>query len=128
MKTSEQDATQLYVLKLLPTSTGTQLNVQVELRENHSVFDGHFPGLPILPGVYLIQMIKDSLNSFLRDNYRVHSADTVKFLLPVEPGKNNMLRMEMTLKESVDKLMVTANSFFEDNTIHFKYKGEFVKS
>ena len=128
MKTSEQDATQLYALKLLPTSTGTQLNVQVEIVENHAVFDGHFPGLPILPGVYLIQMIKDSLNSFLPGNYRVHSADTVKFLLPVEPGKNNMLRMEMTLKESVDKLIVTAISFLEDNTIHFKYKGEFVRS
>lgn len=128
MKTSDQNISQLYTLQQLPTSDAGQLNVRVEISENHSVFDGHFPGLPILPGVYLIQMIKDSLNAFLPGNYSARAVDSVKYLVPVEPNKNNVLRLEMTLKESDSNMVVSTNSYFEDNTVHFKFKGEFVRS
>lgn len=128
MKTSDQNISQLYTFQQLPTSDTGQLNVRVEISENHAVFDGHFPGLPILPGVYLIQIIKDSLNTFLPGNYNARAVDFVKYLVPVEPNKNNVLRLEMTLKESDSNMVVSANSYFEDNTVHFKFKGEFVRS
>lgn len=128
MKTDKSDSTSLYFLEQLPSTDNSQLNVLVNIDENNSVFDGHFPGLPILPGVYLIQIIKDSLNSFFPNNYQLKTAGTVKYLKPVEPRKSNKLKIEITWSESIDGLKVSAISFLEDDSIHFKFNGEFVKS
>lgn len=128
MKTNPLDTAPLYVLKRLPSDTESQLNISVQIDEKHRVFEGHFPDFPILPGVYLIQMVKDSLNTFLSDNFWMKTASSVKYLKPVEPGKNKSLRLEITLTETEDSLLVSASSFLEDETVNFKFKGEFVKS
>ncbi len=128
MKTNKPDSLSLYALEKLPNTGDSSLNVLVKIDGNHPVFDGHFPGLPILPGVYLIQIIKDSLNAFLPNTYQMKSAGTVKYLKPVEPGKNNKLRLEMILTYSEAGITVSASSFLQDDSVHFKFKGEFVKS
>jgi len=127
METNNPKSLSLYVLRRLPATDDKQLNVQIEINENHEVFKGHFPEMPILPGVYLIQIIKDSLNTFLPDSYQLKSAGTVKYLKPVQPEKNNRLKMEITFGQISDDLTVSASSFMEDDTVHFKFKGEFIK-
>lgn len=118
----------LYVLERIPSNDSNRLNVSVQIDRDHRVFDGHFPDFPILPGVYLIQMVKDSLNTFLPDNYQMKAASWVKYLKPVEPGKENKLRLEIILTQAEESLLVSANTFLKDETINFKFKGEFVKS
>lgn len=128
MKTNQPDTSPLYVLEHLPSEEETRLNVSVHIDKSHRVFEGHFPDFPILPGVYLIQMVKDSLNTFLPYNYRMKTASTVKYLKPVEPGKDHKLRLEIILTQGEESLLVSASTFMEDETVNFKFKGEFVKS
>lgn len=128
MKTNQPDSSSVYVLERMPSEDENRLNISVQIDESHRVFDGHFPDFPILPGVYLIQMVKDSLNEFLPDSYRLKTASSVKYLKPVEPGKDYKLRLEITLTDGEESLLVSANTFLEDETINFKFKGEFVKS
>jgi 3-hydroxyacyl-[acyl-carrier-protein] dehydratase len=83
----------------------------VSINEPH--FNGHFPGLPVMPGVLIIEamaQVGGILISNVNDNARgkimfLASVDEAKFRKPVVPG--DQLRIEMKIlrmKRSVAKL------------------------
>ena len=37
---------------------GDMVTTNIELNAAHSIFKGHFPGQPIVPGVCMMQMVK----------------------------------------------------------------------
>ena len=39
----------------------TAFRAVVRLNEQHPVFAGHFPGQPVVPGVFTLQMIKECM-------------------------------------------------------------------
>jgi len=52
---------------------------KIELNFNHKIFKGHFPGSPILPGVCIIQIVKEVLNlSYL-------SIGSIRYFQPITP-------------------------------------------
>jgi 3-hydroxyacyl-[acyl-carrier-protein] dehydratase len=55
--------------------------------DDQDVFRGHFPGKPILPGVFQIEMIKFALETATGQVYRLARIDKCKFLKPVLPGQ-----------------------------------------
>ncbi len=63
----------------------------------HSVFAGHFPGRPIVPGVMLLELVEALL---ARNGYRVRECPQVKFLTPVSPATPLALRVEITQRRS----------------------------
>ena len=69
---------------------------------DHPSFAGHFPGQPVLPGVVLLSMVMEALQSRLGTPAQI---DQAKFLAPVLPGdtlalavtaQGNGLRFELT--------------------------------
>jgi 3-hydroxyacyl-[acyl-carrier-protein] dehydratase len=85
---------------------------------NEPYFQGHFPGFPLMPGVYILEalaqaggilMIK-SLNLEI-GKYAVVFAgiDDARFKKPVYPGDQLILELEViTLKKSLSKMKGTA--------------------
>ncbi|MDQ6621799.1 MAG: AMP-binding protein [Pseudomonadota bacterium] len=66
----------------LPVANETSLAVPYD----HPVFDGHFPGRPILPGVVLLDEALSSIAVATARAARDWRVDSAKFLSPVEPG------------------------------------------
>ena len=66
-----------------------------ELRVSHDLvhFAGHFPGLPILPGVVLIDWIVRLAATRDRAVRAMTSIDQLKFMAPVPPGAVVSLRI-----------------------------------
>lgn len=127
MSTKIEDPLDLYTLERHSDSDSQKLLVTIQVNKNHSIFEGHFPGMPILPGVCIMQMVKDSLNRFLDGDYQLKTASVVKFLVPVEREKHSSLRMEIDWSESEVGVKISATSFLEDETAHFKLKGEYTR-
>lgn len=85
---------------------------------NEPQFNGHFPGLPIMPGVLIVEALAQagallaySSGSFDPDNQIVYfmSIDNTKFRNPVRPGDRMDLEVEPLRKGSaVWKLKGTA--------------------
>ena len=44
--------------------------VTITINKNHAIFDGHFPQNPIVPGVCMLQMVKDLMEDEL--NKSIH--------------------------------------------------------
>ncbi|MEO3922640.1 FabA/FabZ family ACP-dehydratase [Micromonosporaceae bacterium B7E4] len=72
------------------------------------VFAGHFPGFPVLPGVYLVELVGQTVRAALGERYRPELAamDRCRFLSPVAPGDE--LRIEVALSWSGPELRCSA--------------------
>lgn len=127
MTTDSKTKKGLYTLEKKGGSTEDKLSVLVKIDGNHEVFKGHFPEMPILPGVYIMQMVKDSLNRFLPGDFQLTKAGTVKFLKPVDPRENTELHLQIGWTEAGDTLNVSVVSYLKDESIHFKLKGAYIR-
>ena len=58
-------------------------NTTLHVPRDHPSFAGHFPGQPVLPGVVLLSMVMEALQSRLPTTAQI---DQAKFLAPVLPG------------------------------------------
>lgn len=60
-------------------------------------FAGHFPGHPILPGVFQLEMARGAAESVLNCQLAVREIRKAKFQRPILPGET--VRMELKLSE-----------------------------
>jgi 3-hydroxyacyl-[acyl-carrier-protein] dehydratase len=108
----------LLVDRILEIELGKRIVGLKNVSINEPYFQGHFPGFPLMPGVYILEalaqvggilMIK-SLNLEV-GKYAVVFAgiDDARFKRPVYPGDQLILELEViTLKKSLSKMKGTA--------------------
>ena len=65
------------------------LTVTIELNPEHFVYKAHFPGTPITPGVYLLQIAKEILDEHFNASLTFTAAKNVKFLQILNPLQNS---------------------------------------
>lgn len=75
------------------------LKFKIELNASHSIYKGHFPNMPIVPGVVLLQMVKELLESSLRKKLQLKEASNIKFLKMVLPKEVEDLEIELVVEE-----------------------------
>jgi 3-hydroxyacyl-[acyl-carrier-protein] dehydratase len=108
----------LLVDRILEIELGKRIVGLKNVSINEPYFQGHFPGFPLMPGVYVLEalaqvggilMIK-SLNLEI-GKYAVVFAgiDDARFKRPVYPGDQLILELEViSLKKSLSKMKGTA--------------------
>jgi len=108
----------LLVDKILEMELGKRIVGLKNVSINEPYFQGHFPGFPLMPGVYILEalaqvggilMIK-SLNLEV-GKYAVVFAgiDDARFKKPVYPGDQLILELDViSLKKSLSKMKGTA--------------------
>jgi acyl-coenzyme A synthetase/AMP-(fatty) acid ligase len=95
------NALRTFALKTLAEGE-THMRHTLHVPHDHPSFAGHFPGQPVLPGVVLLSMVMEALQSRLGTPAQI---DQAKFLAPVLPGdtlalavtaRGNSLQFELT--------------------------------
>ncbi|HEY4155094.1 MAG TPA: 3-hydroxyacyl-ACP dehydratase, partial [Puia sp.] len=71
------------------------LLVSVRLNANHSVFKGHFPDHPVLPGVCMLEMVREILEISLHEKLRISKGPLIKFLSMIVPDKSPVVSIEV---------------------------------
>src|SRR5476649_2186279 len=66
----------------------------------HSIFAGHFPGQPVVPGACLLQMVKEVMQIITGSDLQLVNAHHLKFISLIDPSKNETLDMVLTHKLS----------------------------
>lgn len=101
-------------------STDTSDNealIEVELNPQHPIFQGHFPGHPITPGVCVTQMVVDLFSIIHQQEYMMMKAKSVKFLHLIKPEENPRLHYRMNWEPLADQqFRIKATAYHEDTT------------
>lgn len=97
----------LYTIDDLRTEPG-EVRAVLLLDAAHSIFSGHFPGQPVLPGACAIQMVRELLGHALGRDYRLVRADQIKFLSMVDPRDQQVLMLDLHYTEKEEGMRVTA--------------------
>lgn len=87
--------------------------VSLELMTEHSLYKGHFPGYPIVPGVCIMQIIKECTADILGKELQYDYISSCKFLSAINPVLNNCLELTLRIKE------------LEDGNIQLHAEGEY---
>ncbi len=98
----------------------------ISFNREHPVFEGHFPGNPVVPGVVQIRIIKDLLEKSLQHKLFMKKAKSVKFLNVINPVVTNEVVFEIYYEEQQHgsyKIKATVKSGTET---FMKYSGELV--
>lgn len=104
--------------------TDTTIKAIVSINPAHPVFKGHFPQMPVVPGVCQVQMIKELLEENTGTTTMMVSGDNIKFTGMILPDKNPVVNLEINYTQSENIFVVDAKLFFGDQTFT-KYKGKF---
>lgn len=99
------------------------ITAKIEIDKTHSIFEGHFPNQPIVPGVCMIQIIKEILEKHFNKKLYFTTGNNIKFLSMINPEVNNLLNVEISYSTSSPE-DVDARLFWGE-TIFFKVKGSF---
>lgn len=111
-----------------PVTDDGSIQVMLTINPHHDIFRGHFPEQPVVPGVCMLQIVKELLQKSLGKPVRLQTGHDLKFLAVIDPGRNNTVQAELyyTVHTAGD-IHVTARLFYTDLTF-FKFKGIFTAS
>jgi 3-hydroxyacyl-[acyl-carrier-protein] dehydratase len=108
------------------TKTDTQkYTVIVLVNEKHEVFTGHFPGNPVMPGVCMIQIIKELTEQISERQLVLQSLSNVKFMALINPFVNPELKLDLEISETGDALIKVKNTIFMNETVALKLSATF---
>ncbi|HNW88369.1 MAG TPA: hydroxymyristoyl-ACP dehydratase [Bacteroidales bacterium] len=112
--------------KILSTSREEEKTVvQVELEKDHKIYEGHFPGNPVVPGVCLIQMIREVVEELQGQKLRLMAADETKFLNIVNPLTSNFLTIEVKNRPKSENPLAFSFIITDGRLTYLKMRADF---
>jgi len=88
--------------------------VLINVNKEHDIFKGHFPDNPVMPGVCMMQIIKEITEEIVKDKLFMESCSNVKFMALINPNVHSELMLEIRISEENDKIKVNNITKFED--------------
>jgi 3-hydroxyacyl-[acyl-carrier-protein] dehydratase len=117
---------EIFIIESLKHETG-QVTANLTINKYCPVFDGHFPGQPVVPGACMVQVVKDVLENILNIKVILQKATNIKFISMILPGANHIVNLIITYKITDDgNLHVNAKILTGDDTC-FKLQGIYSK-
>ena len=98
------------------------IKATVTINKTHRIFDGHFPGLPVVPGVCMVQMVKEILELGVNKTLRIESADNIKFLSVIDPRQHGEVSASIDYTETENAFAINA-TLFADQLIFLKLRA-----
>ncbi len=99
----------------------------VTLNAQHKIFEGHFPGQPVLPGVCQLQMVKELLERATGKKLFLSEAANCKFLQMIDPTQTNVL--VITIDYKIEAEAVTCNAVIKSgDAVYLKMNGKFINA
>lgn len=114
----------LYIVKETIKTDDNNFKIQIELNPNHEVFEGHFPNNPIMPGVCMMQIIKEITEGFVEKDLFLSKVSNVKFMATINPFINSILDLNLNVVCENNEVKVKNSSFF-DTTNALKFSATY---
>ena len=108
-------------------TSDSKYSITILVNEKHEVFKGHFPGNPIMPGVCMIQIIKELTEKITQETLMIQTLANVKFMALINPENNPELRLELDITRTEDNLVKVKNTTYFNETVALKLSNVYKK-
>lgn len=106
------------------SATDNSIKASITLNADHDVYKGHFPQMPVVPGVCQMQIIKELLEQTTTSKTIMVSGDNIKFTGMILPDKHPTVHVEINYSKNETGFVVDAKLFFQE-TIFTKQKSKY---
>ena len=108
--------------------SGNECSASFFLHPEHAIFKGHFPGNPVLPGVCMIQMIKDVFSDTIGIKTHIRTIHQVKFLELIVPEAETVLQLYLHWTTTEPGQWQVQADLKKGEKVFCKFKGIFVEA
>lgn len=117
--------TDFYTLQSSEKEENGRFIANIRLNKDHDIFNGHFPGNPVTPGVCMMQIVKELTEEFTGVQLFLKSASNVKFMAIINPFETPDLTLQLDINETEDEVKVKNTTFFGETialkmSVHYK--------
>ncbi|MDR2222719.1 MAG: 3-hydroxyacyl-ACP dehydratase [Flavobacteriaceae bacterium] len=102
-----------YTVKEVQETTFANYTAYISLNAAHAVFKGHFPNNPVMPGICMIQIIKELSETVLKKELFMEQVSNVKFMTLINPEKCADLTIMFQISEQENQVKVKSSIDFE---------------
>lgn len=102
----------------------TEVWAELFINADHKIFEGHFPNQPVVPGVCMMQMIKEIVEEVIEKQTNLVQAAELKFLAVINPLENNLINASIKIAAEESGTVKITASLFKDELVHFKCKAQ----
>lgn len=99
----------------------------ITVNPKHEIFNGHFPGNPVMPGVCMMQIIKELTERAIGSGLILSTMSNVKFMALINPDVNPELKLDLDISETPEGLVKVRNTTYLNETAALKFSGTFKK-
>jgi 3-hydroxyacyl-[acyl-carrier-protein] dehydratase len=107
---------------LQKTSTPGVVKATISINKKHRILEGHFPGLPVVPGVCMLQIVREIMQVNSNKKLKITEADSMKFLSVINPEQNGDVEVTINYTEDGSKFLINA-TLFSATVTFFKLKA-----
>ncbi|CAN5300519.1 3-hydroxyacyl-ACP dehydratase [soil metagenome] len=76
----------------------------LRINKDHEIYNGHFPGRPVTPGVILMQLFKEEVERLCNKTLSLEIASNVKFMAVVDPNLDDILIFKYDIEQTFEKI------------------------
>lgn len=105
--------------------TPEKFQFTIEFNSGHPIFDGHFPGNPVVPGVCLAEIVRELTGHILGQTPDLIAANYIKFISVVNPIEHPCVSIEIKINRQDTPEIQAESTIFADNIVFLKFKGTF---
>jgi 3-hydroxymyristoyl/3-hydroxydecanoyl-(acyl carrier protein) dehydratase len=89
-----------YTLKNFSVASDRAVTAEAQVPADCVWFDGHFPNMPILPGVAQLTLVADLLNRAMKRSVVIRSVSRVRFKQMIRPDDTIAVSLSPTQKDA----------------------------
>ena len=101
-----------------------EFSLDIRINKNHDIFKGHFPNNPVMPGVCMMQIIKEITEDIIDSKLFMEKCTNVKFMALINPEINHRLHLELIISQENEIVKVKNKTKFED-TLALKMSAQY---
>ena len=104
-----------------PTADNAVYALSLRPDVNHVIYQAHFPGSPVTPGVCIIKVIGEIIEKHLMKTIELQEVKNLKFIVPVVPTQDKEIDVLFSQLEIVDGVVRARGTIEKSETIYTKF-------
>ncbi|HTR32057.1 MAG TPA: hypothetical protein VMH27_22450 [Puia sp.] len=101
------------------------LTAMLRVRFPHPIFEGHFPGRPVLPGACLVQLVQELATKLAGRDVRLIRAGQIKFVAMIDPVTDPAIQITVKAKATPPGEWDLVAEGISAGSACFRFKGTF---